>query len=378
MENTEERNISNETFERKNRLNFKTSKCKLLVTNGSKQIDLYIDGERLEVVDDHVYLGTIVSSNGLRVNDMLDRIKKSKSVANEIVQICKEPELLQVSLWYVKMLMSACLDSKVKYGCALWNLMNHNKAVEEVNRMKPNVIKRVMQLPSSTPSDAVQYEFGINDLSLDIMIEKVILAVETLNRDEERVAKKLLKSFLEKNVDGFCTEVMDVCKILNVVFYELLDEKDVRKKLKQRVIEIQEQEMYKRMVVSSKMDGVLLNGFKYDGKIMKYLLELNFVEARAIFMVRYRMLPTKANFPGRWSGTSCNICGFDDTDEHIFHCPGYQDILSDDIYYSMFWEKEILDDPAKIKNAACVMLGIIERLNEVQSMSPKRSELNKL
>ena len=144
MENTEERNISNEAFERKNRLNFKTSKCKLLVTNGSKQIDLYIDGERLEVVDDHVYLGTIVSSNGLRVNDMLDRIKKSKSVANEIVQICKEPELLQVSLWYVKMLMSACLDSKVKYGCALWNLMNHNKAVEEVNRMKPNVIKRVI------------------------------------------------------------------------------------------------------------------------------------------------------------------------------------------------------------------------------------------
>ena len=179
-------------------------------------------------------------------------------------------------------------------------------------------------------------------------------------------------------MDGFCTEVMDVCKILNVVFYELLDEKDVRKKLKQRVIEIQEQEMYKRMVVSSKMDGVLLNGFKYDGKIMKYLLELNFVEARAIFMVRYRMLPTKANFPGRWSGTSCNICGFDDTDEHIFHCPGYQDILSDDTYYSMFWEKEILDDPAKIKNAACVMLGIIERLNEVQSMSPKRSDLNKL
>ena len=100
VKNTEERNISNETFEKKTRLNFKTSKCKIVVTNGSKQIDLYIDGERMEVVDDHVYLGTIVSSNGLRVKDMLDRIKKSKSVGNEIVQICKEPELLQVSLWY--------------------------------------------------------------------------------------------------------------------------------------------------------------------------------------------------------------------------------------------------------------------------------------
>ena len=164
---------------------------------------------------------------------------------------------------------------------------------------------------------------------------------------------------------------MNVCKILEVDFYELLDEKDARQKLKLRVIEIQEQELFKRMVVSSKMDGVLLNGFMYNGKTMKYMLELEFLEARAIFMVRYRMLPTKANFPGRWNGTLCNVCHFDDNDEHIFHCPGYQDIVSDEVHYSMFWDKEVLNDTPKIKKAAGVMIGIIERLNEVQSMSSK-------
>ena len=240
--------------------------------------------------------------------------------------------------------------------------------MEDLNKMKPNVIKRVLQLPLSTPSDAVQYDFGINDLTLDIMMEKVVLAVETWNNEDDRVAKQLFQSLMEKNVDGFCTEVTDVCRILNVSLEKLLTEKDVRKKLKLVVLKIQEQELYKRMIVSSKMNGALMNGFCYDGKIKKYLLELDFVEARAIFMVRYRMLPTKANFPGRWSGSMCNICGFLDTDEHIFHCPGYQDLLSEDMNYSMFWDEEILNDTVRLKRAACSIVGIIERLSEVQGM----------
>ena len=83
----------------------------------------------MEVVDDHVYLGSIVSIDGQRVKDMLDRIKKSKSVANEIVQICKETEIAKICLRYVKILLNACLDGKVKYGCALWDLIRSKKLV---------------------------------------------------------------------------------------------------------------------------------------------------------------------------------------------------------------------------------------------------------
>jgi hypothetical protein len=369
----EERNISNEVFEKKTRLNFKTSKCKIMPMNVGKKekVEVYLDEEKMEVVDDHVYLGTIISSDGRRVKEMIDRTKKSKSVTNEIVQICKETELFPICLRYVKLLLCSCFDSKVKYGCALWDISGNRKAAEELNRLKPNVLKRVLQLPSSTPSDAVQYEFGINDLSLDIMMEKIILAVETLNRGEERISRQLLKVLMENNVDGFCTEVNEVCRLLNVSFHEMLEEKDVRKTLKEKIVEIQGQEMYKRMMISSKMDGVLLNGFCYDGKVKKYLMELDFIEAKAIFMVRYRMLPTKANFPGRWNGKSCNICGFDDTDEHLFHCPGYQDLFTSDMSYSMFWDNDVLEDTVRIKKAACIILGIIERLNEIQVMVSK-------
>ena len=243
-------------FEKKTRLNFKTSKCKLMPMNGGRKgvKEMYLDGEKLEVVDDHVYLGTIISSNGQRVKEMNDRMKKSKSVANEIVQVCKETELFPICLRYVKLLLCLCLDSKLKYGSALWDVCGNKKAARELNGLKPNVLKRVLQLPSSTPSDALMYDFGINDLSLDIMMEKIVLAVETMKRENERISRQLLTFLMENKVDGFCSELEEVCQVLGVSFEELLHVNDARKVLKEKIVKIQGQLLYKRMMVSSKMD----------------------------------------------------------------------------------------------------------------------------
>ena len=305
---------------------------------------------------------------------MQARIKKGNSVANEIVLICKETELSKIRLRYVNLLLCSCLDSTVKYGSALWNVCGNKKANLDLNKMKPTVLKRVLQLPKSTPSDAVLYEFGLNDLSLDILMEKVILAVETLSRDDEteRLAKKLLTSLLDKNVPGFCAELQDACTLLGVKLCDLMAEKDVRKTLKKKIVQIQEKELYKRMMLSSKMDGILINGFQFTGKPMKYLSELEFEEARVVFMVRYRMLPTKSNFPGRWPGVTCNICGFDDTDAHLFHCPGYQDLVPENVTFDMFWDNEALNDTERLRCAAGAVLGIVDRLEEIQNMDSKK------
>ena len=79
------------------------------------------------------------------------------------------------------------------------------RSEKEIDSMKVKVI--VMELPYSTPSVAVKYEFGLIDLSLEILMEKVLLAVNVLKSDEERVAKKLLTAMVNKNVNGFCSQV---------------------------------------------------------------------------------------------------------------------------------------------------------------------------
>ena len=365
---TNEKSISNEVFEKKTRLNFKTCKCKVLPMNLKESVKFYLDGDVMEEVDDHVYLGTIISKNGDRRKDMEDRLKKANSVSNEIVQICKETELSSVRLRYVKLLITSCLDSKIKYGCALWNVIKSKKAIEDINKIKPALVKRVLQLPQSTPSDAILYEFGINELSLEILLEKIILAIDVLNKDDDRVAKKLLTELLPKNVNGFCSELSDACRMLKLSLDDFKGVADVRSKLKTRLIAIQATELYKRMVVSSKMEKVVLSGFKFDGSGMRYLSELRFAQARAVFMIRYRMLPTKCNFPGRWVGNLCNICNFEDTDGHLFLCPGFQDLVCD-VSYEMFWDDAVLNDSVKLSSAASVVVAMIERLEVVQDLA---------
>ena len=131
---------------------------------------------------------------------------------------------------------------------------------------------------------------------------------------------------------------------------------------------MQGKQLLEVMLVSSKMDNVLLGGFKYDGKIKKYLQELEFDEARAVFMSRYRMMPSKMNFPGRWEGTACDICGFDDTDVHVFSCPGYQDIQMENVTLDMFWNDETLNNIEVISKAAKVMVNIIRRMEEIEGI----------
>ena len=168
---------------------------------------------------------------------------------------------------------------------------------------------------------------------------------------------------------GFCTEVDEACKVLNVSFEDCLVRKDIRSFMKKKVLEIQTKQILEQMLLSSKMDQALLVGdFKYDGKVMKYLCELDFDDARAVFMARYRMLPCKANFPGRWKGSNCNVCGFEDTDIHVFSCPGYVDLNPIGVSLDLFWNTEALNDMKVLSPAAKVMSEIITRMEEIQNL----------
>ena len=360
--------INSEVFEKKTRLNFKVKKCKAMAMNSKKHGKIVLNDIEMEQLKEHVYLGTIISANGERFVEMKSRIAKANSVSNEIQQVLKLTELSNIRLWYVNMLSCACLDNKIKFGSALWDITKYKSMQDKLNGIKPKLLKSVLEVPLATPSAAVQYEFGINDLALDILMEKVILAVKTLKLSKSRLSRRIFEAMLEKKIPGFCTEVIEACGIFEVSLQSLICVSDVRDVLKKKVVRIQSGELLKRMVLSSKMDRVLVSGYKYDGSMMRYLSVLNFRQARAIFMSRYRMWPTKDNFPGRWKGVDCNCCGHRDTDEHILLCPGYSDIIDKNFVFEVFWDEKVLNDMERLKYIADTVVRVIERIEHVQAL----------
>ena len=172
----------------------------------------------------------------------------------------------------------------------------------------------------------------------------------------------------EKNISGFCSEVRETCDIFDVSFSALLKEGDIRKFMKGKTVEVEGKQLLGMMLHSSKCDRVLVNGFKYDGTSQKYLSELDFQEARAVFLARYRMLPAKMNFPGRWKGENCNICGFKDTDSHMFTCPGYHDLNPDGIGIEVFCDEQYLNDMMLLSQAAKTLVRMLSRMVEIQNL----------
>ena len=342
-----------EVFQNETRLKFKPGKCKLIVMNEKEIIQDTIGNISLEKVKKHTYLGTVISSDGKRYEEIISRVAATKSVCNEIVLILKTTELARVRLKYVMMLAKSCVDSKIKFGCALWGNLTV-KQRKEINGIKINFVKRTMELPFSTPSIAIQYEFGIVDMDLEVCMEKVLLYYEMTKKDERSVGKKMLNEMMKKKIVGFCTEVESAFCTLH------LDEekpdpaksmKEIRQIIKTKLVELQQRRVMDGMMEASKTDAMLMQNFVFDGKVKKYLTHLQFEQARAVFMLRSRMLPTKENFKGRWKSQECLYCHRLESDMHLFSCPGYDDLLSGKEYWkfmSLSMDMEELVDGAKM------------------------------
>ena len=98
---------------------------------------------------------------------------------------------------------------KFKHGCEVWGDFT-KRDISNINRLIPQTIKRVLELPRSTPTNAVKHDFGLVDLISELDLEKILLASDVLDMCEERIAKKLLFPMIEKQVPGFCTQLSDV------------------------------------------------------------------------------------------------------------------------------------------------------------------------
>ena len=360
--------VTDEVFEKQHRILYKPSKCKVILMNMKNEGDsILLDGEALEIVEEHKYLGTQVSKSG-RVSDVQKRVKDSKGVLNETVELCKTEALGEFRFNYMFTLLNACFMAKFKHGCEVWDDLN-KKNLQMVDRLTPHAVKRILELPRSTPTNAVKHDFGLLDLHSEVEMEKVLLTAEVMEMEDSRIVKKLLSSMLDKKVPGFCTQVIDLLKKYEITIQGLLQVVNRKKRrafVKEKIVEYEKKKLFKSMMLGSKTDIMLAN-YCYDGKMKTYLADLPFLEGRIIFMFRCRMFPTRVNFPERWtSDLNCVYCGNLDTDEHLFTCWGFLDICQDvNIDHNMFYKLDVSLDA--LRSASQVLIKMYDRLLNAQN-----------
>ena len=170
-------------------------------------------------------------------------------------------------------------------------------------------------------------------------------------------------SMLTYSVPGFCHEVIEALKILdmhgNDITYLSFDKVKLRGMCKERLVKLQGDRLIEDMVSISKCDSTLLQEFLFDGKMKEYLYQLPFDQARIVFMLRSRMFPTKLNFKGRWGNDECEFCRIPQNDKHLFSRPAYIDLTERLSYMNIVGLKLELD---KLYEASVIMERVKERL----------------
>ena len=141
----------------------------------------------------------------------------------------------QVCLRFMTTLIEACFKRKFKHGCEVWD--NFTKMESKmINNLIPNMIKRVLQVPTSTPSAAIKHDLGVTDMDLEVAMERILLASKILQMSDNRISKQLLSSMLEKEIPGFCTSLVDSMKLIGITnIHEIDNLTDKRKHIKKLI-----------------------------------------------------------------------------------------------------------------------------------------------
>ena len=91
-----------------------------------------------------------------------------------------------------------------------------------------------------------------------------------------------------------------------------------------------------------------------------------------IFLLKANMIETKANFQGKYLNyIKCEICGEEETTQHLFECDGYPEIRKN---------IKIEDTPMKTlrRNNIKTIAEVLSRITEKRSMMEENKIKNKM
>ena len=210
-------------------------------------------------------------------------------------------------------------------NCGVWTEISE-KTVERLEELQNVFIRRVLQVPVSTPKVSLRSETGLLSMRLRIWAEKVKMVIALRGMDERFLARQVYNEQVRQEWPGLAREVAEICLQIglpdaNVV---TIAKAQVDKAIKEyNKVEI-------RAVMSSnytKLDELVE---VEDGCVKEYMKMKNLAESRMMFRIRTKMLNLKDNMKGRYRGSSleCIACDSKEVESqtHVMCCSGYSDI----------------------------------------------------
>ena len=322
-------------------------------------------------------------SNDLSLKTHID--KKSQSI-NGLLQmvynVCHDPIIKAIHYEAALKMYGAVVLPKLLYGSETWTY--GKTLLEKIENIQYKCLKRILNLPKSTPHQALLLDTGIQYLETKIDEKKLLYLHKILNYSNDRLPIQIyneqkqlyshiklmwyhdVHNTLDKyNINNSDTEIANhhpkkwKAKIeqntnnMNNVLFKFKS-KNKNECIKTKILDIFEH--------------------KTEPKLEKYLTKLPSHQARAVFMTRFHMLPIKANYKAEYTDLTCKFCNAtSQTTKHIIE----ECNISEN--FSLKWCEvtNIPDDDDEIKQIGVKCLNLLNFLRENNyTKKPKNKNKN--
>ena len=158
-------------------------------------------GEEIEIVSEYTYLGVILTPKMSFTRHVEHRNTMAKNSINATWNnFLSKPEVQIHAKWNIFLAVSRVIQS---YGCEIWG----NGHFNEVDKLQIYFLKRILKLPSFTPTYILMLETGTDNCYLYTLKMHYNYICKTLfHYNEDRLPKKLTKILINKNL--FCIKYL--------------------------------------------------------------------------------------------------------------------------------------------------------------------------
>ena len=343
-------------FARKNKIKWGREKCKVMQVGRKKDDrDEWRFGDiTIGSCDEYRYLGDIITCDGKNQKNIEARKIKVQGSTIQITAIGSNETLRGIQASTLIMLHETMNVPKLLMNSETWVLSKGN--IKEINRIEVQCLKRLFSLPSTTPTAAVIFSFGVLFTSINVDKRQLIYLHKLLHRQSDHWTLRLLYE-LDKLNTGWTPHVKAKLKEYGLEEDFSLIKSKSRPQWKREVATAADAINKKRLYdechetktgmtkVKTKTAFVLekINIKEYEREIMEPIQKLNRHEAKVLILARFHMLECGKNFKGTLPEI-CPVCKVVDDEQHrLNYCTRYRKtnlcdhvakVNFDDIYVS--------------------------------------------
>ena len=355
-----------ETFQNLKRLEFHEEKTKKSIFNGKRDEKLEINGCEIKRVPEHTYLGKVIEEGMKEKSEIKERIKMARVQGIECMSIVNNKLLSGKRITVGVKLLQTMVIPTLTFGAETWNKLTE-KEKDEVNSVQTDYIAKLLRVPATTPRCALIGGLNLTKATHIANIRKLQYYVDLINREENKLEAKIQK--LQKDKDmSYEREIKELMTEYNIeICLEGENKNKIKMHIKDKIMKQNDKEIEEEIKNGSKTKMM----HEYN---KKFIENLKFEEARAIFMMITRMIDVKANFKNKYKNLECNVCKMEDNTLHLFKCTKYKD-LNESIQGETFEELIRSNDEKDLARTVKEIIKRQENENKIMLKQPDTAPL---